>query len=100
MTSYVPVHVQKIHHAESVNMSDSKLNKVTKEEFPPLKRKKISQDEVEKNKRDDWNCILSADVLERTEHFAASYKKSEPYPHGVISNICVDGFLGTSLDSK
>ena len=78
-------------------MSEIDSNKEKKEEFPPLKRKKISKDEDENNERDNWNSILSPEVLESTEHFAKSYKESEPYPHGIISNICVDGFLGTYL---
>jgi hypothetical protein len=36
---------------------------------------------------------ITPSVLDNVEQLAAQYQKATPYPHGVIHNFCVDGFL-------
>ena len=40
---------------------------------------------------------ITAGVLQKGEELATLYQKASPYPHAVIDNFCVDGFLENIL---
>jgi hypothetical protein len=40
---------------------------------------------------------ITPSVLQNGEQIAALYQKATPYPHAVIDNFCVDGFLESIL---
>lgn len=72
--------------------------------LPPLKRTKVEEgksnekEQVNDSKNEPWNEIISPGILPRTDELMTSYQISKPFPHGIISDIYVDGFLDGVLD--
>lgn len=44
------------------------------------------------------SSVISPTVFPSCECLRSSYRDAKPYPHGIVRNLCVDGFLSSVLD--
>ena len=62
-------------------VNTTKTNEVTR----PLQREQEEED------------IIRPEILQDVDNLSASSRNAKPYPHGVLENVYVDGFLGKCL---
>jgi hypothetical protein len=63
-------------------------------ESPPVKRMKTVQEE-EKKKSINLHDLISSQLLDNVQDVSESYQANKPYPHGLVEDVFIDGFLGT-----
>ena len=69
---------------------------------PPTKRSRQEEQDTGKKNGDDSSSALSGviapSVMSSGDELSACYRSAQPYRHGLISDLCVPGFLNKVLD--
>ena len=69
---------------------------------PPTKRSRQEEQDTGKKNGDDSSSallgVIAPSVMSSGDELSAYYRSAQPYRHGLISDLCVPGFLNKVLD--
>lgn len=65
---------------------------------PPTKRSRHEEVEVDSSSSSALTGVITSSVVSSGDELRECYRKAQPYRHGLISDLCVPGFLNRVLD--